>query len=101
MLLRNLWLRSCVVYRHPSVKCTWARPLPLRKHLGAVTTVTPVPLFKSLRTSPSPAFKGVFFVCIDGHVTHQVQELAHEKSEVCLKRRSFVCALKLALQQAH
>ena len=41
-LLRNLWLRSCVVYRHPSVECTFARLLPLREHLSAVTTVTPV-----------------------------------------------------------
>ena len=40
------WLqRSCVVYRHPSVNCTWARLSLLchiNKHLGAVTTVTPM-----------------------------------------------------------
>ena len=46
------------------------------------------------------AFKGGFLVRIDGHVTHLVQELAHEKSEVCRERRSFVGALKIALQQA-
>ena len=87
-MLRSLWLRSCVVYRHPSVGCPWARLLPLRKHLGAITTVTPVPLDN----------EGVFLVRIDGHVTQLVQELAHEKSEVCLERRSFVDAFKLALQ---
>ena len=47
-----------------------------------------------------PAFKGVFLVCINGHVTRLVQELAHEKSEVCLGRRSFVGVLQLSLQKA-
>ena len=98
-MLRSLLLRSSVVCRYPSVECPWARST-VTQTCGRGSTVTPVPLLNALRTPLLPAFKGVFLVCIDGHVTRLVQEPAHEKSEVCLERRSFVGVLKLSLQKA-
>ena len=73
-------------------------PSPQLMSLGAAITFTQTSGRGHDRHPSSLHNEGVFLVCIDGHITQLVQELAHEKSEVCLERRSFADAFKLALQ---
>ena len=101
LTVNNFWRPLRMVSAAKSLIALLCRmPLPQRRmFLGAVQPSPQFPCSMHCEHPLLPAFKGVFLVCINGHVTRLLQELAHEKSEVCLERRSFVGVLKLSLQR--